>query len=385
VIRLDGRWIVLLALCAASCRRDSNGGAAGHDAVQQVPPLWEIQAPGCTGIEVLVEGARVELLVCSRGGRPSSGRRENRVAVFDAEGKETREFAVDAGVTQLRGVRDGSGQAVLAGFSNWGHSLFLYSGTGELLSQVSGGLFQGIDEVRAFDLDGDGRGEFLVGYNGGTGLKALRSDGGVLWHTKEIGNVWNLDGALLGTGASRRVLAVHAGGTIVVFGADGTRVEEWRPGEYCDDVFAADLDGDGRSEVAAIAKTGGVFWNRKESLLGLDEAGRTAWALELPGEEGSWRTRRHAAGDFLGLGKKQWAVACGGGSALVVDSGGKPLGSVRVSGEALDVAALPRPGGDLLLVATGSGVTAYDAERIRPRPSTQPSRPARKPEPTPKR
>ena len=50
----------------------------------------------------------------------------------------------------------------------------------------------GIDDVWAADLDGDGKDEVIVGYNGGKGLHVFGGDGEQRWKDTSIANVWHV-------------------------------------------------------------------------------------------------------------------------------------------------------------------------------------------------
>ena len=67
----------------------------------------------------------------------------------------------------------------------------------------------GVDDVWTADLDGDGRDEVIVGYNGSGGLHVLDPDGVLRWNTK-LGNVWHVAAGDL-TGDKKILGSLHVG------------------------------------------------------------------------------------------------------------------------------------------------------------------------------
>ena len=52
---------------------------------------------------------------------------------------------------------------------------------------------EGIDDVWAADLDGDGIDEVIVGYNGGAACMFFAADGKRLWKRTDLANVWHVN------------------------------------------------------------------------------------------------------------------------------------------------------------------------------------------------
>lgn len=102
--------------------------------------------------------------------------------------------------------------------------------TGALLAEDGRRLWQpnplnGMDDLAAGDLDGDGVPEFVVGYNGDGGLHRLDATGRPVWQAED-GNVWHVE--IVDTDGDGKAEIVHsnAGGELTVREPDG-RVR-WR-------------------------------------------------------------------------------------------------------------------------------------------------------------
>ena len=86
---------------------------------------------------------------------------------------------------------------------------------GTKLWEETGG--QGVDDVWAADLDGDGIDEVIVGYNGSTGLHVFSADGKRLWKRTDMGNVWHVTAGDLDGDGKPEVVTTSARGKVHVF------------------------------------------------------------------------------------------------------------------------------------------------------------------------
>ena len=96
-----------------------------------------------------------------------------------------------------------------------------------------GGL-PGVDDMCAGDVDGDGRLEFAVGFNGGGGVHLLDDDGKRIWR-KPDGNVWHVE--IVDTDGDGRPEIVHssAGGDVTVRDGRGNQLSREEAPAYFSD------------------------------------------------------------------------------------------------------------------------------------------------------
>lgn len=94
------------------------------------------------------------------------------------------------------------------------------------------GQIWGVNDVCSADLDGDGLDELIIGYNGGTGLHVLDSQGHLLWKNTDRANVWHVAAGDVDGDAKPEVLSTCVTGKVRVFSADGKHLRDLDPEFY---------------------------------------------------------------------------------------------------------------------------------------------------------
>ncbi len=285
-------------------------------------------------------------------------RPQGRCDVLDPDGKVTRTFRLPGDQhTIARVARLAGGSEGLLAFGPWGPSVLACGGDGTRLWEEAGG--DGIDDVWAADLDGDGVDEAIVGYNGGTGLHAFSAGGKRLWKRTDLGNVWHVTAGDLDGDGKPEVVTTSAEGKVHVSSpADGRPVRTLDAGLYASMVRIAPgrPDPSVKGDVILVIGSG----PSGEAMVALGGDGTIRWTLELPADV------RHC--DSLAVSPDgAWAAAgLRGGRVCVVDvRRGRIVAQAGGLGPTPMVAWSAPPGAatPLLLVATGREIRSF---RVKP-------------------
>jgi hypothetical protein len=277
--------------------------------------------------------------------------------VLSADGKVRRSFKVEAEGNLLRLARPGrTGNPNLLVFGVWSAPLSACSSSdGSLLWTCKDD--NGVDDVWPADLDGDGRDEVIVGFNGLGGLRVLDHDGVVRWKTAKIGNVWHVAAGDVNGDKKIKVLTTSAQGKVHVFDAEGKSLGTIEPPFYGYGIRVGRLAKQDPAD--KIIVTSG------EAIAELDGKGNSLWSHSLPGDV------KHV--DSMALCPIRPWVACAarGGGVVVVDCAneGKPLAETQRKGRMLDVtwAIAEDRETPLLLVSDGRALSAF---RVKPQAAT---------------
>jgi thiol-disulfide isomerase/thioredoxin/outer membrane lipoprotein-sorting protein len=324
--------------------------------------LWSVEAVKKPGNVLVVErsGAAPQILVndgfdtvvelAARDGQVEASR------VLDLpEGGKTE----DRIVSYLRSAVDKDGQRIFVGSmnncsqlhvfdANW-KRLFSYPG----LDVVSAG---GISDVQLADLDGDGQPELNVGYYETVGVQGVSLSGKRLWRNPTLANVLRLAATSPDAGGQRMLLCAHERGNIATIDSDGQSGPSITLGNrFVRSVFADDLNGDGRSELVAIAS----LQAGEDILVGFDLAGRELWSQPLPlGMQQHPALEMVTAGKLLANSGRQWIIAGADGSVLVIAPDGQLLDRWHY-GEAISGLAIAQLDAPTLIIATAKGIDAW--------------------------
>jgi thiol-disulfide isomerase/thioredoxin len=311
-------------------------------------PAWSVGGP-YTGVAADPGGQA--LFALQRGGRCD---------VLDRAGHTTRTVHLaDNGHSIIRFARLAGSPEGLLGFSTWGQSVLASKGDGTKLWEETGG--QGIDDVWAADLDGDGSDEVIVGYNGGTGLHVFGGDGKRLWKRTDLANVWHVAAGDLDGDGKLEVVTTSARGKVHVSAAtDGRDVRTLSAGVYANMVRLAPRQtapaGAPQGDVVLVVGTG----QSGPVMVALGGDGKTLWTLELPANVqscDSLAVTSDGAWAALGLRGGRVSVVDVRNGQILAQTAGKGM-TPMVAWAAGDATSPP-----LLLVATGSELNAF---RVKP-------------------
>jgi outer membrane protein assembly factor BamB len=281
-----------------------------------------------------------------------------KCAEVDLTGKIQREFEVPEGsasILRLARLPGKAGKALLT-FSRWGDELRAYDLNGKQLWKYPGR--DGIDDVWAGDLNGDGADEVIVGYNGDTGLHVLDGSGKLLWKSTAIANVWHVcAGDVLGEGKAQ-VVTTSARGKVHVFGADGKKIKDLDAGFYASMVrigTAPGKDGAAMVFVAGSVLGGGEAGELQRIQIlaaALSGTGMKKWSLSLPTD---------VVSADVAQGRPWLAVGMSSGQVHVVDTDkGEIIAGLTDEGRNPEVgwATIKGTEAPVLLVASGERSSA---------------------------
>ncbi len=317
------------------------------------------EAPKSEGLEPVwsASGDYVNVATDPKGRSIYAIQRRDRCDVLDLAGKPTRTFALEVaeqGMT-VRPARQPGGADGFFAFRVWGHALAALKADGKKMWDQAGG--DGVDDVWAADLDGDGADEMIVGYNGGTGLHVFSPEGKRVWKRTDFGNVWNVTAGDIDGDGKLEVINTSAQGKVHVSAAkDGAPVATLDSGIYATKVRVAH----GRAKAPAkgdlILVVGSTLDQKRDAIAALGGDGKVLWTTKLPSES--------ASGNVLAVSPDgtRAAVSFQHGLVCVVDlANGKILGQVTGQGFTPTVAwAVRGEGGEnLLLVAGNFAVHAF--------------------------
>jgi thiol-disulfide isomerase/thioredoxin len=255
------------------------------------------------------------------------------VVELDADGQLLERHQLDlpkqpeeAVVSFLRTAVDRHGQRYFVGSANGVQQLYVFDAEWKrLLAFPTDGTHQGITDVQISDLNGDGEPEVTAGFWGPEGVQCVTLDGQRRWTNKSCENVLKLATFESGGEGKSGLLAATALGNIIPIDHQGRESKPWPAGKrFIQGVFAADLDGDGTSEICAIGpKTGDATRPGDNAAIGLSLTGDVLWQYDLPpGVPANGALEYVASGNLVGD-VAQWVIAGPDGSIHILSADGK--------------------------------------------------------------
>jgi thiol-disulfide isomerase/thioredoxin len=272
--------------------------------------------------------------------------------VFSPDGKRQRSFKLKAEGGLLRLARSSrTGSPNLLVFGVWSDPVSACSSSdGSLLWTYKNS--DGVDDVWTADLDGDGRDEVIVGYNGSGGLHVLDPDGVLRWKNAKLGNVWHVAAGDVTGDKKISVLSTSAAGKVHVFSAEGKTPETFSTPFYAHGIRV------GRLSKEDVADT--ILVTSGDALAALNGKGKTLWSHPLSGDI------NHI--DSMAIcPTRPWVVCTGrGGRVLVLDCAkeGKPIADTQRRDRTLDAtwAIAEDHETPLLLISDRNGLSAFRVE-----------------------
>ena len=262
---------------------------------------------------------------------------------LSAKGEHTAQFKLPSSVSTLRAVRAG-GKTSLLGYQSWGRSLASFDTAGKEL--WSAPIAEGISEVMAADLDGDGTDEVVVAANGSPGVQVLKSDGRAGWKAEKLAKVAHVDASEFSGDKQMHVIATGTDGKIHDFSSTGGELRKIDP-----KVFAT-LVRSTRGTSPTLLLAAGTTKNG-EGIAAVDTDGKARWSTPL-----SSNSRAAVDSAELSPDSSKIAVAMRGSAVHILDvPSGNVLATIAAQGLRPEIAWLG--GSDpLLLIATGTELNA---------------------------
>lgn len=291
----------------------------------------------------------------------------HQVVELDAKGGVADRHVLDipegAVIRYIRTATDKDGHRSFAGSASAQQQVHVFDGDWKLKQSypsLEGGKSEGITDVQLADLNGDGQPELNVAFWGAGGIHNVALDGARNWHNQALELVYRL--AVTGADADgkRSMLATNRQGTLVSLAPDGVESEHHSVGtRYLHSVFAADLNGDGQTEICAIARDQA----NRESIVGVGPEFTFLWEHPLP-----FGWHRHAiepvvTGKITTDGEALWIVPGADGSIQFIDREGKLIDRFQHGAALSGLAATEIDGKPALVIATATGVEAWAVEK----------------------
>ncbi len=222
----------------------------------------------------------------------------------------------------------------------------------------------GISDVRLADFGGDGTLGLAVGYFGVVGVQGVSLEGERTWANKSVVQSMRLDVLAPDPQGRRGLLCINnpVDGTptgLVVLDAKGQREREFQVANRSFVwIAAADLDGDGRSEICGLAPTeaGNI------EALGLSLEGRELWSHPLPRGMHEHQIEAVIAGKLFANQPQCWLLAGADGTIRIVDPSGKLLDQFAYGAPLTGLATAQWDAKHVLLVSTPGSVDAWEVE-----------------------
>jgi hypothetical protein len=232
----------------------------------------------------------------------------------------------------------------------WISPAALYGPDGRLLWRSDES--SGVDDAAAGNVDGQGKLEVVVGYNGDGGVRLFDATGRQRWRA-EGGNVWHVELADLDGDGRDEVLHSNGGGELTVLDGAGRRIRRVKPqvaGRVYFDKFAVCRWPSRKDPPRVIHGAQGAFFV-------LDGEGRKLARLKAPGAGGYAAPRATLVG--LGPNGSDWLAVAFGQGLYVYDGQGQLVFRAVQDVEQPAVATLSDGKSESLLVAARGRAVRY--------------------------
>lgn len=288
--------------------------------------------------------------------------------VFDDAGKEQEQFKLPykprIGSTLIECARLASGE--IAAFQHpagWPTSIPFAGRGGKLAYEYDAGKFRGIDSAAWVDFDGNGCGNFIVGFNGMGGLEVIDCKNQPRWSDAEPRNVWRV----AGLGASKNqpgvVICSSADGSLRVYDSNGDLIRRLvQDDRRVYNFAAAEMNNKGKRQIMSQ-------WNAMhgwpEFAAVCDLNGQLLWKYPVDFPDDARVYHKFAAADLTGDATKEWIVISRTGEFIVLDAKGQLLAVLAMPDQcSRPWTAFDRTGKPGLLVASNStGIEVHELAR----------------------
>ncbi len=181
------------------------------------------------------------------------GDQRGKLVCLNSDGSIRWRFTLASGSADayIRGLDDlplGNGRMAVAA-ATYAGDLAVLDANGAPLWQSSGASAR-LRRLRVYDLNGDGRGEIVLGWENGRVEARSATDGKAIWQARMGQRVQEIhDAELNGDPSNREIVVGGKEGAVVGYSSQGMNLFSTSVGGKVKRLAATDLDGDGRDEV----------------------------------------------------------------------------------------------------------------------------------------
>jgi hypothetical protein len=305
----------------------------------ELETVWSVDG-SCSGLTTSADGLTIYALD-----------RPKKLVVLDTNGKKTKTIPLGWDTDLVRMARSLDKTERLIGFGVWSPSFFAFKDGGKLWEEPGG---DGVDDVWAADLNGDGIDELIVGYNGATGLHVFSNDGKRLWKHTGIGNVWHVTAGDVDGDGKPEVVSTSAEGRVHLFDAnDGKPLKILHGSLYANMVRTAPSKAIPSSKGDSILLVGTDI--EQEAMVAMSGDGKIHWKTPLP-------TAARRCAELAISPDGAWAgVGYDGGFLAVLDVATGQIVASSTKRGISSVSWCKQPNGEkpLFLVGSSDGITAF--------------------------
>ncbi len=326
----------------------------------RLAPLWSCQELDKPGNILVVgkQGAASRLLVVNG---------MNSIAELSADGKLVANHALklvgQEPITFVRTAVDGQGKRLFLVSAPGVQHVYLLDDQFNTLLCYPDAPHAGIGDARLVDLQGDGNLRIVLGYFDVVGVQAVSLEGTRLWANRSLVNVLRIAPLAVDKQGHGRLLCLNGSpdrGSLVELDFEGKRLREIvLPDRSVGWVTAADLDGDGRWEVCALAQAE----PGKVVAVGVDPAaGKELWSVAMPAGIHQQQIEAVTSGRVRKSGPGVWILAAADSTLQFVSIDGRVVDHFAYGAELAGVATARLGDRLVLVVATPQRVEAWAVE-----------------------
>jgi hypothetical protein len=262
---------------------------------------------------------------------------------------------------------DASGEyGFLTRSESWAVNATLFDKEGQERWSYSGGALTAIDDSVGGDLDGEGKLQVVIGFNGKGGVVLSDGEGKKIWQ-KADGNVWHVETLDIHGDGRKEILHSNARGQLIVRDANGEIIDRYLPGHYVSD-FALTrwgTESEARHILIPSKETNGDCC--RPVILILDAKGKAVTSFDDP--LGDLMDRTHGTPVHFPNGAANYAVLQNNGPRdrsmlLLYDSEGGIAYQEILADSCLGIASMPEKSGDRLLVGCSGAILEYSPNTL---------------------